>query len=75
MFNTVQKLNSKILVTWGGWDRVTSFGAKIGLSSITLQPLTRFSQTNPHFVWRVVGTSFKLNDLENLGLLGVWNLT
>ena len=28
---------------WGNW-------AKIGLSSITLQPFIRFSQTSPHFV-------------------------
>ena len=26
MVYTVQKLNSKILVTWGDWDLVTSFG-------------------------------------------------
>ena len=53
---------------WDNW-------AKNSISPINLQLLTRFLQTSPHFVYRVARIPFKPNNLENVGLLGVWNLT
>lgn len=72
MFNILQKLNSEIIVIWGGWGLITlGKCAKNGLYGITLQPHIRLSQTSPYFVQKVTGIIFKLNYLEKLHLLGV----